>query len=123
MNRDHLTDPIEIAILVVGLEVAAVDPGLGWASIVDALLGHADEDVERGIGGPHQTGNGGKREAPVEPNSCLAGHLRCFMNERRPETPTLSSRGISQPDRKRVGEGRRVTVRVNTGGRGSNKKK
>src|SRR3546814_4265756 len=44
MNRDHLTDPIEIAILVVGLEVAAVDPGLGWASIVDALLGPADED-------------------------------------------------------------------------------
>src|SRR3546814_9703027 len=47
MNRDHLTDPIEIAILVVGLEVAAVDPCLGGASIVDALLGHADEDVER----------------------------------------------------------------------------
>src|SRR3546814_10162166 len=79
MNRDHLTDPIEIAILVVGLEVAAVDPCLGGASIVDALLGHADEDVERGIGRPHQTGNGGKREAPVEPNSCFAGHLRCFM--------------------------------------------
>src|SRR3546814_3578911 len=55
MNRDHLTDPIEIAILVVGLEVAAVDPCLGGASIVDALLGHADEDVERGIGRPHQT--------------------------------------------------------------------
>src|SRR3546814_18169946 len=50
MNRDHLTDPIEIAILVVGLEVAAVDPCLGGASIVDALLGHADEDVEREIG-------------------------------------------------------------------------
>src|SRR3546814_14586535 len=97
MNRDHLTDPIEIAILVVGLEVAAVDPGLGWASIVDALLGHADEDVDRGLGGPHQTGNGGKREAPVEPNSCLAGHLRCFMNERSPETQTLSSRGILTP--------------------------
>src|SRR3546814_2107912 len=92
MNLDHLSGPIEIAILVVGLEVAAVDPCLGGASIVDALLGHADEDVERGIGRPHQTGNGGKREAPVEPNSCFAGHLRCFMNERRPETPTLPSR-------------------------------
>src|SRR3546814_4441472 len=55
MNRDHLTDPIEIAILVVGLEVAAVDPCLGGASIVDALLGHADEDVERGIGRPHRS--------------------------------------------------------------------
>src|SRR3546814_21190758 len=74
MNRDHLTDPIEIAILVVGLEVAAFDPGLGWASIVDALLGHADEAVERGIGGPLRTGRPDERRVgtmgslPVEPS-------------------------------------------------------
>src|SRR3546814_13445116 len=97
MSRVHSTDPIEIAILVFGLGVAAVDPCLGGASRVDALLGHADEDVERGIGRPHQTGNGGKREASVEPTSCFSGHLRCFMNESRTETPTLTSRCISKP--------------------------
>src|SRR3546814_19006825 len=43
LNRDHLTDPNEIDILVVGLKVAAVAQGLGWASIVAALPGHADE--------------------------------------------------------------------------------
>src|SRR3546814_17081208 len=86
MNRDHPTDPIEIAILVVGLEVAAVDPCLGGASIVDALLGNADEDVERGIGRPPQTGNGGKAPAPVDTNLVFAGHLRLFMNERGADT-------------------------------------
>src|SRR3546814_8469250 len=89
--------PLEITVLVIGLEPVAVDPGVCGTVIVGALMGYADEDVERGVGGPHQTSNGGKREAPVEPNSCFAGHHRCFMNERRPKTPTLSSRGISKP--------------------------
>src|SRR3546814_3782209 len=36
MNRDHLTDPIEVAIVVVGLVVAAADPGSGWRSAEQA---------------------------------------------------------------------------------------
>src|SRR3546814_7822100 len=62
MTGDHLADPLEITVLVIGLEPVAVDPGVCGTVIVGALMGYADEDVERGVGGPHQTSNGGKRE-------------------------------------------------------------
>src|SRR3546814_20818648 len=86
MTGDQLADPLEITVLVIGLEPVAVDPGVCGTVIVGALMGYADEDVERGVGDPHQTSNGGNREAPVEPHSCFAGPLRFFMNARRPTT-------------------------------------
>src|SRR3546814_11475034 len=69
MTGDHLADPLEITVLVIGLEHVAVDPGVCGTVIVGALMGYADEDVERGVGGPHKT----DRQSVVEGKSVSVG--------------------------------------------------
>src|SRR3546814_12541771 len=42
MTGDHLADPLELTVLVIGLEPVAVDPGVCGTVIVGALMGRSE---------------------------------------------------------------------------------